>query len=110
MALPLPIVGAAWLHTYFELRNILLTLCLVQTPILMQALKETNFHFDKQTGFYRGKVRDVYYFQDKLAVVAVPNVFVRQEIEQTYKAHLEEAFRQVCERSVELEAVIGCAT
>ncbi len=40
----------------------------------MQALKETNFHFDKQTGFYRGKVRDVYYFQDKLAVVATDRI------------------------------------
>lgn len=35
----------------------------------MNALKETNFHFDGQTGFYRGKVRDVYYFDDKMAVV-----------------------------------------
>ncbi|QMU31457.1 phosphoribosylaminoimidazolesuccinocarboxamide synthase [Adhaeribacter radiodurans] len=40
----------------------------------MQALKETNFHFAKQTGFYRGKVRDVYYFQDKLAVVATDRI------------------------------------
>ncbi|QNF35619.1 phosphoribosylaminoimidazolesuccinocarboxamide synthase [Adhaeribacter swui] len=40
----------------------------------MQALKETNFNFDKQTGFYRGKVRDVYYFQDKLAVVATDRI------------------------------------
>src|SRR5215217_2821000 len=40
----------------------------------MQALKETNFHFDHQTGFYRGKVRDVYYFQDKLAVVATDRI------------------------------------
>ncbi len=40
----------------------------------MQALKETNFHFDQQTGFYRGKVRDVYYFRDKLAVVATDRI------------------------------------
>jgi len=26
----------------------------------MSAIKETNFNFDKQTAFYRGKVRDVY--------------------------------------------------
>ncbi|WP_128545273.1 phosphoribosylaminoimidazolesuccinocarboxamide synthase [Larkinella soli] len=36
----------------------------------MQALKETNFHFDGQTGFYRGKVRDVYPFEDRLVMVA----------------------------------------
>jgi phosphoribosylaminoimidazole-succinocarboxamide synthase len=40
----------------------------------MQALKETNFHFPNQTGFYRGKVRDVYYFKDKLALVATDRI------------------------------------
>lgn len=40
----------------------------------MQALKETNFHFPEQTGFYRGKVRDVYYFKDTLAVVATDRI------------------------------------
>lgn len=40
----------------------------------MQALKETNFNFPGQTGFYRGKVRDVYYFQEKLAVVATDRI------------------------------------
>jgi phosphoribosylaminoimidazole-succinocarboxamide synthase len=40
----------------------------------MQALKETNFHFLQQTGFYRGKVRDVYYFKDKLALVATDRI------------------------------------
>lgn len=36
----------------------------------MEAIKETNFSFPGQTGFYRGKVRDVYQFPDKLVVVA----------------------------------------
>lgn len=36
----------------------------------MQAIKETHFQFNGQTGFYRGKVRDVYYFGDKMAMVA----------------------------------------
>ncbi len=40
----------------------------------MQALKETHFCFPEQTGFYRGKVRDVYYFKDKLAVVATDRI------------------------------------
>ncbi|GEO05381.1 phosphoribosylaminoimidazole-succinocarboxamide synthase [Adhaeribacter aerolatus] len=40
----------------------------------MMALKETNFSFAGQTGFYRGKVRDVYYFQDRLAVVATDRI------------------------------------
>jgi phosphoribosylaminoimidazole-succinocarboxamide synthase len=36
----------------------------------MKAIRETNFNFAGQTGFYRGKVRDVYYFGDKMAMVA----------------------------------------
>lgn len=40
----------------------------------MTALKETHFQFDNQTGFYRGKVRDVYYFDDKMVVVATDRI------------------------------------
>ena len=36
----------------------------------MNSIKETNFTFKGQTGFYKGKVRDVYYFGEKLAMVA----------------------------------------
>jgi phosphoribosylaminoimidazole-succinocarboxamide synthase len=36
----------------------------------MNAIKETHFQFKGQTGFYKGKVRDVYYFGDKMAMVA----------------------------------------
>jgi len=36
----------------------------------MQSIKETHFNFKGQTGFYRGKVRDVYYFGDTMAMVA----------------------------------------
>ena len=35
-----------------------------------KALKETNFNFPGQTGFYKGKVRDVYFFEDKLLMIA----------------------------------------
>jgi phosphoribosylaminoimidazole-succinocarboxamide synthase len=37
---------------------------------IMSAIKETHFQFKGQTGFYKGKVRDVYYFGDKMAMVA----------------------------------------
>lgn len=40
----------------------------------MEAIKETSFSFTGQTGFYRGKVRDVYYFENKLAVVATDRI------------------------------------
>jgi len=36
----------------------------------MEAIKETKFTFPGQTGFYSGKVRDVYYFGDYMAMVA----------------------------------------
>lgn len=37
----------------------------------MNTIKETNFNFEAQTAFYRGKVRDVYTIEDKyLAMVA----------------------------------------
>ena len=37
---------------------------------MSDALKESNFSFQGQTDFYRGKVRDVYFFGDKMAIVA----------------------------------------
>ena len=36
----------------------------------MNAIQETNFQFPGQTGFYRGKVRDVYQFLEKLVMIA----------------------------------------
>lgn len=36
----------------------------------MNAIQETNFNFPGQTAFYRGKVRDVYSFPDKLVMIA----------------------------------------
>ena len=35
----------------------------------MSAIKETNFKFDKQTAFYRGKVRDVYTIDNEYLVM-----------------------------------------
>lgn len=37
----------------------------------MTAIKETNFNFPGQTGFYKGKVRDVYTIADKYLVMVV---------------------------------------
>lgn len=36
----------------------------------MQAIRQTNFKFPGQTGFYSGKVRDVYYFDNFMVMVA----------------------------------------
>jgi phosphoribosylaminoimidazole-succinocarboxamide synthase len=40
----------------------------------MEAIKETHFQFKGQTGFYKGKVRDVYYFGDKMVMVATDRI------------------------------------
>ncbi len=40
----------------------------------MQAIRETNFKFKGQTGFYKGKVRDVYYFGHRMAMVATDRI------------------------------------
>lgn len=40
----------------------------------MKAIKETQFKFKGQTGFYSGKVRDVYFFGDKMAMVATDRI------------------------------------
>ncbi len=40
----------------------------------MNALKDTNFTFPGQEAFYRGKVRDVYTFADKLVMVATDRI------------------------------------
>jgi phosphoribosylaminoimidazole-succinocarboxamide synthase len=37
---------------------------------MMSAIRETNFRFPHQEAFYRGKVRDVYIFRDKLVMIA----------------------------------------
>jgi phosphoribosylaminoimidazole-succinocarboxamide synthase len=37
---------------------------------MTSGIKETNFSFPNQTDFYRGKVRDIYFFKDFLAMVA----------------------------------------
>lgn len=40
----------------------------------MNAIKETRFKFEGQTGFYSGKVRDVYYFGDVMAMIATDRI------------------------------------
>jgi phosphoribosylaminoimidazole-succinocarboxamide synthase len=40
----------------------------------MNAIKETHFHFPAQTGFYKGKVRDVYSFENKIAAIVTDRI------------------------------------
>lgn len=41
---------------------------------MLKAIKQTDFHFEGQRSFYRGKVRDVYFFKDHMAVVATDRI------------------------------------
>jgi phosphoribosylaminoimidazole-succinocarboxamide synthase len=40
----------------------------------MNSIPETNFQFPGQTGFYKGKVRDVYAFEKRLVMVATDRI------------------------------------
>lgn len=40
----------------------------------MSAIKETSFKFPNQTGFYKGKVRDVYSFKDKMVAIVTDRI------------------------------------
>ncbi len=40
----------------------------------MEPIKETDYKFPGQTGFYSGKVRDVYYFGDKMVMIATDRI------------------------------------
>ncbi|MEO1051130.1 MAG: phosphoribosylaminoimidazolesuccinocarboxamide synthase [Bacteroidota bacterium] len=41
---------------------------------MTEGIKETNFKFEGQDSFYRGKVRDVYLFPDQLVMVATDRI------------------------------------
>lgn len=47
---------------------------LVFQPELDMAIAETHFSLTGQTGFYKGKVRDVYYFDDIMVAVATDRI------------------------------------
>jgi len=40
----------------------------------VNAVKETSYQFPGQTGFYRGKVRDVYFFGERVVMVATDRI------------------------------------
>lgn len=47
---------------------------MAHTTTLPPTVFHTNFHFPHQSGFYRGKVRDVYYFGDVMVMVATDRI------------------------------------
>jgi len=41
---------------------------------MIEGIKETHFQFPNQTDFYSGKVRDIYFFEDELAMIATDRI------------------------------------
>lgn len=72
----------------------------------MDALKETKFAFAGQTGFYRGKVRDVYYFGDQLAMVATDRISAFDVVLPRPIPYKGQVLNQLAARSLEATADI----
>ena len=54
-------------------------------------IQETNFQFPGQTGFYRGNVRDVYSFPDKLVMIASDRIPYKGQVLNQTAAHFLKA-------------------
>ncbi|MCS6820040.1 MAG: phosphoribosylaminoimidazolesuccinocarboxamide synthase [Chitinophagales bacterium] len=73
----------------------------------MQTIEQSNFNLPGQKGFYRGKVRDVYYFEDTLVVVATDRISAfdhilpraipyKGQVLNLLSAHFLNATRDIC--------------
>lgn len=51
-----------------------LVLTLLYLRLMSEGIIATDFHFNGQTGKYKGKVREVYEFDDKLAMIATDRI------------------------------------
>ncbi|ELR73256.1 Phosphoribosylaminoimidazole-succinocarboxamide synthase [Fulvivirga imtechensis AK7] len=67
----------------------------------MNALKETNFTFSNQTGFYRGKVRDIYYFGNRMAMVASDRISAFDVILPKAIPYKGQVLNQIATRNLE---------
>ncbi len=72
----------------------------------MNALKETHFQFKNQTGFYRGKVRDVYFFGDRMAIVASDRISAFDVILPQPIPYKGQVLNQIAARFLELTSNI----
>ncbi len=67
----------------------------------MKALKETNFKFKDQDAFYRGKVRDVYYFGNLMAMVATDRISAFDVILPEAIPYKGQVLNQIAQRNLE---------
>jgi len=67
----------------------------------MQAIKQTDFHFPLQDNFYRGKVRDVYYFGELMAMVATDRISAFDVILPEAIPYKGQVLNQIAARNLE---------
>lgn len=67
----------------------------------MEGIKETNFTFPGQTGFYRGKVRDVYKFDNRLVMVVTDRISAFDVILPRPIPHKGQVLNQIAEYNLE---------
>jgi phosphoribosylaminoimidazole-succinocarboxamide synthase len=72
----------------------------------MDAIKETHFNFPGQTGFYKGKVRDVYFFKDKIAVVVTDRISAFDVVLPRAIPYKGQVLNQIAARSLSATASI----
>ncbi|PSL07100.1 phosphoribosylaminoimidazolesuccinocarboxamide synthase [Cecembia rubra] len=70
------------------------------------AIKETHFQFPGQIGFYKGKVRDVYIFEDKLAVVASDRISAFDVVLPRAIPHKGQVLNQIAAKFLQATAAI----
>ncbi len=68
----------------------------------MEAIKETNFKFEGQTGKYVGKVRDVYEFDKKIAIVATDRISAFDVILPRAIPHKGQVLNQIAAKFLEM--------
>ncbi len=67
----------------------------------MNAIKQTDFQFPLQDNFYRGKVRDVYYFGDLMALVASDRISAFDVILPEAIPYKGQVLNQIAARNLE---------
>lgn len=67
----------------------------------MKAIKKTDFNFPGQTGVYKGKVRDVYSFEDKVAMVVSDRISAFDVILPEAIPYKGQVLNQIAQKSLE---------
>ncbi|MEH0156851.1 phosphoribosylaminoimidazolesuccinocarboxamide synthase [Limibacter armeniacum] len=72
----------------------------------MKAIKNTDFNFENATGVYHGKVRDVYSFGDKLAMIASDRISAFDVVLKRAIPYKGQVLNQIASKFLEMTADI----